>query len=360
MLDFELNLNHHDEPGTLVPSRHLEKRLDLRLVPRRSKCMHTIATRFAINIHAFYLEELSCLLDQLSTTDFEGDLLITTDTEEKRTRITQLIQREPGKKRINAYEVIVANNQGRNVVPLLKTIWPKLEGYTAVLHLHTKRHIHQPQRGAVWFQDLQQCLIGNQGELRSILSGFVHNPSLGVVIPRPAEAIRPYCYWGSNFHVATTLCESIQYEHQLSWNAPLIFPAGMMFWFRPAALQPLANMLDRLETLPAEPLPSDGTALHALERLVLHSCELAGLEWNLCSPSTEWEENTSLTPHRISLWTQCPNEYAQSTAKMAAERHSLQRKFEAVQNRLNELHNSQSWKLTKPLRNVKRLFRSLY
>lgn len=346
---FELNLNHHGQPGTLVPSRDLERRLDLQLVAHKQEQRSNAAIQFAVYIHAFYLEELLILINQLVLTDETIDLWITTDTEEKCLAIKEMIRKAWAPRQTPQLQVLVVSNRGRNVVPLLETVLPMLGRYGAVLHLHTKRHANEPERGKLWFNDLKQCLMGEQGELHNILKSFSHNPELGVVVPRPAEVIRPYCYWGDNFQIAQGLCESIHCPQKLSWAMPLIFPAGMMFWFRPAALQPLATMLDQLLDLPAEPLPTDGTSLHALERLVLHSCELAGLTWKLCSPAEEWEEVCKLSPSRISVWSEAALEdlnniaagtkefqkhQTKPTGRVKTLMHKLVRRFKQLLNQL--------------------------
>jgi lipopolysaccharide biosynthesis protein len=54
------------------------------------------------------------------------------------------------------------------------------------------------------------------------------------------------------------------------------FPNGTMFWARPAALEPLFALNLAADDYPAEPLPKDGTLLHALERLLPFAAEKAG------------------------------------------------------------------------------------
>ena len=46
------------------------------------------------------------------------------------------------------------------------------------------------------------------------------------------------------------------------------FPVGTMFWARSEALVPLLELNLDWSDYPEEPLPKDGTMLHALERLL--------------------------------------------------------------------------------------------
>jgi lipopolysaccharide biosynthesis protein len=49
-----------------------------------------------------------------------------------------------------------------------------------------------------------------------------------------------------------------------------------MFWARSAALEPLMRLDIPWDEYPAEPLPVDGTILHALERLLPSIARAAG------------------------------------------------------------------------------------
>lgn len=46
------------------------------------------------------------------------------------------------------------------------------------------------------------------------------------------------------------------------------FPVGTMFWCRPMASRPLFELGLSWDDYPPEPLPIDGTILHAIERLL--------------------------------------------------------------------------------------------
>jgi lipopolysaccharide biosynthesis protein len=54
------------------------------------------------------------------------------------------------------------------------------------------------------------------------------------------------------------------------------FPVGTMFWARSAALESLFSLGLDWDDYPPEPLPIDGSMLHALERLLPSIVEHAG------------------------------------------------------------------------------------
>ena len=53
-------------------------------------------------------------------------------------------------------------------------------------------------------------------------------------------------------------------------HAALVFPYGNMFWYRPAALEPMWRVNWNSDDMPDEPLPRHGTICHALERLPVY------------------------------------------------------------------------------------------
>ena len=57
------------------------------------------------------------------------------------------------------------------------------------------------------------------------------------------------------------------------------FALGAMFWARTAALRPFLDVGLSLDDYPAEPLDHDGSALHALERLIPLVVEAEGFEF---------------------------------------------------------------------------------
>jgi lipopolysaccharide biosynthesis protein len=83
--------------------------------------------------------------------------------------------------------------------------------------------------------------------------------------------------WGKNEAVAQAL--ALTFDPPLSLPKFPVFPLGTMFWVRAAAMVPLWRRGFGATDFPDEPLPNDGTILHALERALPSVCEAAGYTW---------------------------------------------------------------------------------
>jgi lipopolysaccharide biosynthesis protein len=101
----------------------------------------------------------------------------------------------------------------------------------------------------------------------------------------------------------------------------------MMFWFRPRALQKLHLACKHLNSIPLEPLDDDGTPLHALERLVAHSCEAEGYKWALCSLEDEATQLRGCSPYDLSVLEPNPEAYLQATAWLARDMRNKERDY---------------------------------
>jgi lipopolysaccharide biosynthesis protein len=103
-----------------------------------------------------------------------------------------------------------------------------------------------------------------------IVDSFAADEKLGLVF-----AADPHVSdWDSNLELATALAGRMGIEEPLP---PFFdFPIGSMFWARSKALKPLFELKLQWEDYPEEPLPEDGTILHAIERLLPFAARRAG------------------------------------------------------------------------------------
>ena len=320
--DLELNISHPNGMPTLVASRSLERRLDWRLhaAPKRSQTPQRIRDLppFAVHLHIHFLETLPTLLEALEacSSGLQGmRLWISTGSSRKADSILEAVKNSGIADQTETLAVRVCPNRGRNLGPLLHHLWPDLRDEALVLHLHGKRSL-ESNLGEAWLKQLLQQLLPDGPTVFALRERFSQDPKLGLVMPQTPELIRPYLNWGNNFELANQFAQ--QFGETLRRDAVLMFPPGSMFWMRPAAIAPLAQCVANLGELPPEPLPVDGSSLHAIERLVAHACEASGHDWQLFCDQATPEAATSRAEQTISVRAPCPQEFRQATALLAA------------------------------------------
>ena len=117
--------------------------------------------------------------------------------------------------------------------------------------------------GETWRTFLFENLLGGKAAMADIIVGrMAADPAIGLVFPDEPNLLD----WGSNRPHAQALCGALGLSGELPEQFE--FPVGTMFWARPEALRPLFELALEWNDYPVEPLPYDGSMLHALERLL--------------------------------------------------------------------------------------------
>ena len=144
-------------------------------------------------------------------------------------------------------------------------------------HLHGKRSLALTsvglgtEVGAQWHEFLLQHLLGDRVPMMDIiLRRFADDPALGLVFPEDPNLTG----WSLDRDIGLDLAARI--DPALKLPRFIDFPVGTMFWARPDALRPLFDLRLDWCDYPEEPVPIDGTMLHALERLLPVVCQHAG------------------------------------------------------------------------------------
>ncbi|MFC0408647.1 rhamnan synthesis F family protein [Roseomonas elaeocarpi] len=230
------------------------------------------APRIGVMCHLFHTAIGREVLYYLRNLPNGADLMISTDTEEKRREIEATFNNWTG----GTVEVRVTPNRGRDIAPKLVGFADRYGDYDLVLHLHSKvsthAHFLEP-----WRSFLFENLLGSPAVVRSILDAFARLPELGMVAPQHYESIRRWLGWNGNFEAGKALAARMGVT--LSPTRALDFPSGSMFWARPAALKPLLDLKLRFEDFPEEGAQLDHTPAHAIERLYFIACERSGHSW---------------------------------------------------------------------------------
>jgi GT2 family glycosyltransferase/SAM-dependent methyltransferase len=223
----------------------------------------------AVMLHCYYLDELPLLLDRVSQIPFPYSLFVTTTDEEKKA----LIQSQLSEWSRGPTEVRIVENRGRDIAPRLIDLRAIYADFEYVLHIHTKKSMHN---GALsgWLSQMLCDVLGSEEVVRSVFAIFSESPDTGVIAPRYHEPIRPFVSWGPNFD----RCQDIAHRMGLTIepDQQIDFPAGSVFWARTQALKPLLDLnLERRDFEP-EQGQADGTLAHACERMVFLAAEQAG------------------------------------------------------------------------------------
>jgi hypothetical protein len=217
--------------------------------------------RTLVHGHFHYPELVGDLLVRFAGNATPFDLHLTTSTSEK-ARIIETTCAEHGF--VDA-TITVVENKGRNVAPLLTGLGlDSIKDYELLLHVHSKRSPHVDSGTADRWRDfLWENLVGGRTPMMDrIHAAFVADPTLGLVFPEDSNLND----WDLNRGAAEALATRLGVA--LPFTTHFDFPVGTMFWARTGAVRRLFDARLAWDEYPSEPLPIDGSMLHAIERVI--------------------------------------------------------------------------------------------
>jgi glycosyltransferase involved in cell wall biosynthesis len=240
------------------------------------------ALRVALHAHFYYPDLAPELAERLKANRTKCDLFVSTDTEAKAETLRRDLTGHGG-----LVTVRVMPNLGRDIGPMLTGFRQEIchGAYDLWGHLHGKKcALTDSAMGDAWRKFLWDNLIGGKNPMLDIaVAAFASDPKLGLVFAEDPHLVG----WDGNRKKAEALAERMGLSRELPEFFD--FPLGTMFWFRPHALRRLLALGLKWEDYPKEPLPYDGSLLHALERIVpfVTASESYGLA-TLRAPHSNW------------------------------------------------------------------------
>ena len=226
--------------------------------------------RVAAVVHIFYIEmgeEIKNLLRNIPCVD----VYISTNNAAKKFALEKIFSDfENGKVIVRVFE-----NRGRDIAPAFVGFKDIYQNYNLCLHLHSKKSPHDSQLSD-WGKYLYKTLLGNE----KIVAGIFHimeRENIGVVFPQYFEPLRRGINFGKNYALAQNFLSKLKIN--LADKTLLEFPAGSMFWFKPAAVLPILESGLTFEDFPEENGQVDGTLAHAIERIFLYVAESRGFNY---------------------------------------------------------------------------------
>ena len=158
--------------------------------------------------------------------------------------------------------LITVENKGRDVAPFIDVLKPYIEAntYEVIGHFHSKKSLEVGgDLGDRWRRFLLNTLIGPEKQASQIMAQF-NDPKVGLVFAEDRHTVDS----GNNKKFISDLYNKMEIDADVNCY---LFPLGTMFWARSEAIKPLFSLPQALYT-PDEPLPYDGSYLHAIERVI--------------------------------------------------------------------------------------------
>jgi hypothetical protein len=216
----------------------------------------------ALHIHVYYTDLLPEIFSAILANEYIPEIFVTTVDETRRAEIVA-IAAEFG---ITIKQILVIENRGRNFGGLTALLESgAVDGYDILGHIHTKRTFGKDGPHTThWREFLIANLVGSASYpsmISTILQTMASDESVGIVYPDDPKAIG----WDRNEEFAVEIAEKIGLS---SFPVHIKFPAGGMFWARTQYLRDLRQIGLVFDELLPEPVPVDGSSLHAIERMI--------------------------------------------------------------------------------------------
>ena len=167
---------------------------------------------------------------------------------------------------VNKIEVVSVPNRGRNFGPMLVEYGQKLLDYDLFCHLHSKKSLYSGRPQTQWADYLGEFLLNDANVIAKAITHMAKDEECGVYYPTSFMMMPDWVnHWLKN--------KPFKSKYFQEWGITdhsefIAYPVGGMFWAKPAALKQLLDKQYKYEDFPAEPLPNDGSELHALERTI--------------------------------------------------------------------------------------------
>jgi len=224
--------------------------------------------KVALHIHLHYPDVAGEIFSRLQGGGLQPDLFVSVTSEEAKFQIQARLDEAS----LKCAALRVVPNRGRDIGPLF-TGFPEIfnSGYDMIGHVHGKKSVALGADFArEWAVFMYENLLGRKAPMREIIVKTMQSdPSIGFVFPDDPHVVG----WEGNREFALELAAKMGIPLP---SKSINFPVGTMFWARTQALKPLADINLRWEDYPEEPLPYDGSMLHAIERILPLVAESAG------------------------------------------------------------------------------------
>ena len=249
----EGRINNHFLPQW-EPTDKLTTVFDVELVKKQ---------KIAVCLHVFYGDFLNYYRQCLENFPVNVDVFVSVSDVALKALAIKTLSKLPT---INNIDVVVVPNRGRNFGPMLVEFGQQLLKYDLFCHLHSKKSLYSGRPQTQWADYLGEFLLNDVNVVGKAITHMAKDKECGMYYPTSFMMMPDWVnHWLKNKPFKNKFFD----EWEIKDNSDfLAYPAGGMFWAKPAALKQLLEKEYSYEDFPEEPLPNDGSELHALERTI--------------------------------------------------------------------------------------------
>ena len=355
------------DPNTVVNLLNLKK-----IIPKENFNKNYKSDKSIVVIaHIYYMDLLDYDFMYLRNIPDYIDIIITTDDNDKKVYIEENYL----SKLNNNSKVILVNSRGRDMSGLFVGCKDIIKNYDYFCFVHDKKSSQlKINLNATSFRDmLWENTLASEDYINYIIKSFDDNECLGLMVP-------PRLYYGAyfaNFYNnhwikpnlinAKKLINKMNISMDLNMNT---FPLslGNCFWAKYDALKPLFDLNLDYEDFPPEPMPVDGEISHAIERIYGHVAASQGFYTEFVMTDNYGSNEITNYPYMLSELLMIIRHrfdkkfrgyfFETFLNKFKRNLKDLDKSIRKRDKELKKLKNSNSWKLTKPLRTISFKFKS--
>jgi GT2 family glycosyltransferase len=251
----------------------------------RVETMHSLYSaknpKIFVHLHLHYLSMADYFAAYLKNIPFDFDLFLTINDEVDEKELKSTFDTQRTKNVVVRY----FENRGRDVFPFLKVLKEVGDSYEYALHIHTKKSAHNPLFGTRWLGHMMSRLLYNESYIENLIY-IMQSFDVGLIVPEVMKELVPNYKWGKNKDLVANLFSQSNIAPTVL-ESRLVFPAGNMFWVKPAALKKIYTKGIEVNDFPPEPIPIDGTLAHALERAWSYIVSDAELSTAIAEPDPQ-------------------------------------------------------------------------
>lgn len=236
--------------------------------PQASPVVSESAPRVAVIVHLYYPDLFATYLDMLQRVPDKTDIYITVSSSQKKEMLEQMV----AQRCMDRCKVMLVASQGRDLSALLLGCKDVVPNYEYVCFTHDKKTSHNQyvQQGRAFADLLSDGMLASQEYVNNVIDLFERNPWLGLAVPpRPyhGEGFKGIAskYWMADYEQTLAVLSRLGIKVPIN-KAVECLSVGTAFWFRTKALMPLFEEGWTINDFPGEPLPTDGSFNHGLER----------------------------------------------------------------------------------------------